>query len=238
MNRASTTFSTFAAVLLLATFGVGADNSGCQSTPSSSVKTETIRTNYWMFYKSETDTSYARAQFRVGSDIGTTLELTDGSKAAFDEKTLAWNSLIDWYELNLAGKVTAGTWSFTDNLGKTYTNKLPSSLEARIPEAFPASIPQSEAFDLQWDGEPVQEDETMEVIVAHDENRLQFFALFEKAVGAKNFVIPPTEWKKLPLGRTAIVLQRHRDHALEQGTGAGGKILTTFESPLRIFDLK
>src|SRR5688572_30764883 len=100
MNRASTTFSTFAAVLLLATFGVGADNSGCQSTQSSAVKTETIRTNYWMFYNSETVTSYARAQFRVGTDIGTTLELTDGSKTAFEGRPLAWNALIDWYELN------------------------------------------------------------------------------------------------------------------------------------------
>jgi hypothetical protein len=237
MKRAST-FSTFAAALLLATFGIGADNSGCQSTPSSSVKTDAIRTNYWMFYKSETDTSYARAQFRVGTDIGTTLELTDASKTAFDGKTLAWNALIDWYELNLAGKVTTGTWSFTDNDGKTFTNKLPSSLEARVPETFPASLSQSEAFDLQWEGEPVQDAETMEVVVLHDANRVQFFALFEKAVGAKNIVIPPTELKKLPLGRTAIVLQRHRDHVLEQGTGAGGKILTTFESPVRIFDLK
>jgi len=235
MNRA---FSTFAAVLLLASFGVGADNSGCQSTPSSSVKTESIRTNYWMFYKSETDTSYARAQFRVGSDIGTTLELSAPARTAFDAKPLAWNAFIDWYELNLAGKVTTGTWSFTDNEGKTYTNKLPASLEARLPESFPATLPQNAAFDLAWDGEPVQEGETMEVIVAHDANRLQFFALFEKAVGARSFVIPPTELKKLPLGRTAIALQRHRDHTLEQGTGAGGKITTTFESPVRIFDLK
>lgn len=238
MKYRTTSLSAFACVLVIAIFGVGADNSGCESTPSSSVKSESIRTNYWMFYKSETDTSYARAQFRVGNELGTTLELKPPAGARFDGRPLAWNATLDWYEVNLAGKVTTGKWTFEDNEGKPYVNELPRTLEARVPLSFPERLLAAEAYSLEWEGEPIQEGETMEAIVAHDENRLQFVAIFEKSVGAKNVVIAETELARLPRGRSAIALQRHRDYPLQQGTETGGKITTTFESPVRIFDLE
>ena len=237
MNR-TTSIATFLSIVALASFGVGADNSGCQSVDSSAVKTDTIRTNYWLFYKSEDDTTYARAQFRVGSDVGTTLELTDGSKVTFEGQPLAWNELLDWQERKIAGQVKSGSFLYTDNESKTYANKVPASREARVPDAFPAKLPAASSYDFSWQGDALVEGETMEVILAHDANRLQFVAIFERNVGATNVVLSKEDFGKLPRGRTAIAIQRHRDSKLDPDTGAGGKITTTFESPVRIFDLE
>ena len=53
----------------------------------------------------------------------------------------------------------------------------------------------------------MKEGETIEVIVAHDANRFQFVAIFEKNVGASNIVLPKQELGKLPRGRAVIAIR-------------------------------
>ena len=230
--------SVVVSVLALASFGVGADTSGCKSADSASVKSETIRTNYWMLYISDTDTSYPRAQFRFGQDYGTTLELTGASRTSFGDQPLAWNATLDWYERGTPGELTSGAWSYTNNDGKTFRNAVPARQEARLPAALPASLPATASYELTWDGPPLRTGETLEAILAHDENRLQFIAVFQSNTGATSLVLPSVDLAKLPRGATRVVLQRHEDHPLDQGPGAGGKVVTTFESPSRLVTLQ
>ena len=230
--------SVVVSVLGLASFGVGADTSGCQSADSASVKSTTIRTNYWMLYVSETDTSYPRAQFRFGADYGTTLELTGASMASFADQPLAWNATLDWYERAAPGQLESGAWSYTNNDGKTFHNSVPAHQEARLPATLPASLPASASYELVWEGPPLRTGETMEAILATDANRLQFIAIFQTDVGATSLVLPSTELAKLPRAPTHVVLQRHENHPLQEDTGAGGNIVTTFESPPRLVTLQ
>jgi hypothetical protein len=222
--------------LLLPLIG-GADNTGCQSQPSSSVDQARIYTSYWLYYDTNSDATYARAQFRFGGAIGTTLELVDGASATFEGKSLGFNATLDWQEVVLPGKVSSGTFSYTDANGQRYDNPVPSVGTIDF-AAVPATISSNQAYELTWAGPPIADGEALEVIVANAANPFTFARFEQRTLGATTIVLSAAELARMPRAASVLSMRRYRDYPLVSGTPLGGKLTTTFQPRDRRFELQ
>ncbi len=221
----------FAAISLSLFALPGADTQGCQSQPSADVAQDKIHTTYWLYRDSNTDSTFARAQFRFGGATGTSLELTGGASASEGGTPLAWGALLDWYENKHAGYTKQTTFTYVDSQGKRREVPVPAIREVSFPDAVPAKLPRSESFELTWVGEPLVDGETMEAVVARDANRLNFAVWYETKVGARSVVLTKDGMAKVQAGGCIITLRRHRNYPLPAGadTGGGGRVTTTFQ---------
>jgi hypothetical protein len=218
-------------------FVVAADDTGCQSQDSSSVDQAKIHTSYWLYYDANSDATYARAQFRFGGALGTTLQLSDGASVVFQGNLLTFNELLDWQEVVLPGKVSSGTFVYTDTQGKKYSNPVAASIEIEFAQV-PASLSSAQAFQLIWAGPPLAGDESLEVVVDNVANNFLFARFEQRNVGATSVVLTASELAKLPRGATTLSMRRYRDFPLLQGTSEGGKIVTTYQPIDRRFELQ
>lgn len=209
----------------------GADTQGCQSQPSSDVAQDKIHTNYWLYRESNSDVTYARAQFRFGTGTGTSLELTGGASVSEGGTPLPWGALLDWYENKHAGYTKQTTFTYVDSEGKRREVPVPVIREVSFPDPLPAKLPRSESFELTWVGEPLADGETMEAVVARDANRLDFAVWYETKVGARSMVLTKDGLAKVQAGASVLSLRRHRNYPLPAGadTGGGGRVTTTFQ---------
>jgi len=217
--------------LLCAPFAMAADETGCESEPSSAVSQDRIRAGYWTLYASAEDVTYARAQFRLGTATGTTLELSDGASVAFDGQTLGFNALLDWQELPVAGLPADGTaFVYRDVDGSVFTNPMPQPLAVDVPSDTPTRLDARAAHTIPWGGAPLGEDEVMEMVVAREANRLDFVRVDATSPGATAVVVPAGRLSRVGLGAAVLVFRRHRALPLVEGTAAGGERTTTWQS--------
>ena len=217
---------TLLAALLVLPFTVAADGSGCQSEPSSAVAQDRIYTTYWLYRDAQTDRTFARAQFRFGSAVGTTLELDAGASVSFEGTPLAWNPTLDWYEAILPGDVREGDFVYT--AGTTLINRAPTMTPIDF-AALPARLSRAQSYPLSWTGAPIQAGEDLEVLIAAEPVRLDFERWDQRAVGATSVVLDAGKLGAIAPGPAVISLRRHRDHALDEDAGAGGKLTTTYQ---------
>jgi hypothetical protein len=218
----------FVAALIFPVLG-GADNTGCQSQPSSDVNPDKIYQAYWLYYDTNSNTTFARAQFRFGSGIGTTLELSDGAEVTFNGKTMSFNALLDWQEVILPGKVLSGTFTYTDTTGKAFTQQVVAINEIAI-SPLPTTIAKGQALSLTWSGGALESDGVAEFIIAEDRNRLNFARTETRNAGATNVVMGADELARMPSGADALLsLRRWREFPLQQGSSVGGKLTVTYQ---------
>lgn len=123
----------------------------CESDDSSSVEQDKNFTGYELFYNQNTDKTYARVQFRFENALETTLELDDPSTIIFDGQEFGQKPLLDYYELELAGFVNTGTFTFTDTEENIYQNTIQIN-EIDYPNNLTA-IDRSNSFELTCDGD-------------------------------------------------------------------------------------
>ena len=227
----------FVLCLLFTPLLMGADDTGCQSESASVVDQERIHTAYWTLYDVETDTTYARAQFRLGSNVGTTLILDGAASVSFNGLTMGFNELLDWHEVEIPGQVDQGTYVFIDNDGNQFVNDMPAFATAEMPGSFPAALG-SESVLVEWDGEPVADDDSVAVIVAHAANRFDFARFETRAVGGTSVVVDAGGLDRVARGAAVAGIHRNRRFPLADSPGAGGDILMTYQSAELTVDLE
>jgi hypothetical protein len=209
-------------------FIAGADSQGCKSEASSSVQQDRIYSSYWLYYDHNTDKTMARAQFRFGSAIGTTLELQAPAQVSFEDQPMPFNQLLDWHEVVLAGKVARGDFAYLDAEGAAYTNAAPAIAEIEFSQT-PATLPRNAAYTLTWSGAPLTDGEDLEVVIAVEPLRLQFVRIDQRGAGARSIVIGADVLSQLPAGPAVLTMRRHHDYPLEDEPGGGGKLTTTYQ---------
>lgn len=213
----------FQALAVLATLLVSLlTTTSCQREPSDSVDQDKIFTEYELFYNANEDKTYARATFKFSNALGTKLELVDPNAILFDGDVLTWKPALAYYEKEIAGFQTTGTFTWTDNDGNTFTN----SVEI-IPIDYPAdldTIARDAAYDLILDGAPLIENQSF-TVTANGENEGDAQVFFTDDIGAQNIVLEKNLLEKIGAGPGTLFLDRRNTPILTEQTSAGG-ILT------------
>lgn len=216
-------------LLFLAALSLGADDAGCQSEASSDVNQARIHTSYWLLYDAHTDQTFARAQFRFGSGIGTTLELSDGAEVTFNGEVMPFNALLDWHEAIFAGRVEEGVFEYIDVTGNVFKNPVPLIDQAELGD-IPATLPTDSSFALSWEGAPLGEDQMVEIILAHDANRFNFARWEQRGVGTSSIVLSRDGLGSVEPGNAILQLRRWHDYEPAEAPEAGGKLTTTYQT--------
>lgn len=215
--------TTFTCMGLLAFVLIGL--SSCNRENSEDVNQDKIWTHYELFYNDNEGKSYARATFRFSNASGTRLELSDGAEVRFNDDLIPWNNGIAYYEMELAGFQTDGTFEYTDLEGNTYTNSI------SVPTInFPAgldSVPRTEAYELVWEGDELSLGEVASVFVDGDfEGDAHLFV--ESSVGASSIVMAADDLGELPEGPANWYMERSYTPGIQQSTSASGVIVARY----------
>lgn len=216
-------------LMFLAALSLGADDAGCQSEVSSDVNQDRIHTSYWVVYDAHTDQTFARAQFRFGSNIGTTLELGDGAEVTFNGEIMPFNALLDWHEASFAGRVDAGVFEYIDVAGNVYVNEVPPIDDAELGDV-PDTLSKESSFSLVWEGAPLGSDEMIEIILANDSNRFDFARWEQRGVGTSSIVLSRDGLTQVEPGNAVLQLRRWHDYKPAEAPEAGGKLTTTYHT--------
>jgi hypothetical protein len=119
-------YTLFAAVILLF--------ASCTRESSDSVDQNKIWVKYVLEYNANLDVTYAKAEFRFGGAFGTKLELSSPAYIKFNGQTIPFNSTFAYYQKELDGLVSEGTFVYQDVDGNTFTNDTPDMKSVSFPE--------------------------------------------------------------------------------------------------------
>lgn len=195
----------------------------CDSELSSDVNQDRIFTKYILVYDSEQDMTYARAWFNFGKETGTHLELSDPSYVSFNGNNLEFQRTLAYYEDEMAGLVSSGTFHWEDTDSKAFDNSIELT-----PIAFPSVLTEidgNKSFTLKWDGDALGDNEYVAVVI-NGEFEGDLFGIYEDGKGSNSIVIPKSELSDLPKNKEATVWMEFGSHPdLTEETGAGGKII-------------
>lgn len=196
--------------------------SSCTSEESSDVSQDKIYADYELFYDKNEDKTYAIATFKFSNALGTLLKLTDPSEVKFNSDVIPFDSNFSYYRKEYAGLIPAGTFSFKDVDGKTYTNIATMAKVVTNPNV--TEINRTGAFTYTWIGDKVTANAWIDFVIINTANPLNFQYFLQNSVNSENLILPVSQLNQLPVGQAYGRLDRVTETAATQATSAGGKV--------------
>ncbi|MFT4679733.1 MAG: hypothetical protein ACI9RU_000739 [Litorivivens sp.] len=193
----------------------------CNREDSDTVNQDTIWTSYDLRYDANEDKSYAKAVFRFSNASGTRLELSDGANITFNDETVPFQTGFAFYELDMAGLIDEGTFTYNDLEGNTFSNSI--NIPAISFQSTLDSIARNEAFELFWDGAALEADELVSLSVEGGlKNDTQVF--IENDEGAESLILATDNLMELSEGNAHFSMERIFAPYIQQATSAGGAL--------------
>ena len=200
-------------------------NTSCNREESVDVNQDRIYTTYELVYDANQDKTFARAIFQFSNVLGTQLQLTAPSEVRFNNDLLTFKNTLAYYEKEYAGKITTGTFKWTDTDGSVYTNSI--SLNSI---GFPANldtIPRDAAYELFWTGDSLSANQTVSLTVNGVlEGDAQYFS--QDNINSKSIILSKNQLELLGQGQGHLWMQRQYTPVLTEKTSAGGAITAKY----------
>ena len=213
--------------------------SGCQKPrDSDEIAQNLIWANYEMSYDQSEDLTSIKANFRHLTAAGRQLKLTEGSSVRFNNQLLQQvtqplTNLTD-YQLEVPGLVPTGVFTWTDADGKVYNNEITMPM-IDFPDQLSA-IETASAYELLWEGEPLIEDERVQLRVNITGAGSRTYNTND--INAVSVVIPAGDLSQWTPGFAQLRLERRLRTSLQERTTSGGRITATYLPVQRSVDLE
>lgn len=204
----------------------------CSKENASDVNQEKIYQYYEVFYNKNTDKTWVVARFNFGGPTGTILELDSGATVTFNNQILPYNALFAGHYKEFAGRVTTGSFVYTNLNNQTFTNTLPSVDTLAYETSFDTLI-KSQANTITWSGSPLAANEAVGVFVGGwtwGDDALAY----QDGDGATNLVLGITQLSSLPFGPATVYMDRAITRNLTQATSEGGVIVAKYRCANKI----
>lgn len=196
--------------------------SSCQTEDSSAVNQTRIFTYYELFYNQNTNKTLALAKFTFGNALGTTLELNAPAQVTFNGDLLLQNQITGFYEKEYNGKLTQGTFVYTDLDGNVFTNATPSMDSLSFPnQPQVIEITKSQDTYIRWVGNPVAENEVVSLTFA-----LKLFT--ESTLGKDSIRVFANTIQDVNLGPHIGIMDRTKTITPTQKPDAGGRMVVKY----------
>ncbi len=194
----------------------------CQRESSDSVDQTKIYTEYHLVYDANTDITYARAVFKFSNITGTQLELVAPAEVKFNNELLAFNQTFAYYEKQLTGFVSGGTFVYKDLDNNTFTNTITGVKTIGFPTSLD-TIHKTGSYQMTWVGDSIVTGEGVTVSIdGLYENDVQVF--YTNLVNSKSITMPLNKLQLLATGAATIYMQRDITLTIQQATSAGGYV--------------
>ena len=210
---------------VLSTLGI---LTSCEKEVSSDVNQDKIYTDYEVFYDKNTDKSWVVAKFRFGGPTGTILELDSTAFVKFNNDTLAYNGLFTGHFKEYAGRITTGTFTYTNVSGQVFQNSIPVCDTIAFPTTLNA-LSKSSAQTIAWVGSPLAANHAVGIFIGNWTWGQSALA-YQDADGATNLVLGINQMAALALGSSTVFMDRQTEVSVSQGTSEGGKIRSKYRA--------
>lgn len=198
----------------------------CQKEDSSDVNQDKIYTVYELFYNQNSDKTVAIARLRFGTPTGTLLEATSPASVTFNGDDLPYNVAYSGHAKEYAGKISTGTFAYTNTESTVFTNSTPA-MDTLAYEVGFDTIVKSQANTFTWVGNPLAANERTNLFVGSWTwgEDASFFAF---TPGSTNIILGVNQLSNLALGTSTCYIDRVNEVATTQGTSEGGLIRTRY----------
>jgi hypothetical protein len=192
----------------------------CQRETSDNVNQDKIWAEYTLHYDANQDITYARAVLKFSNATGTLLELKSPAEVRFEGDILSFKPALAYYEKQITGFVSEGTFQYVDFDNDTFANevKILSSIE------FPTlldSLSISKVYEMFWIGDSLGSNEAVSVFIkGTKQNDLQ--TIITNNQYAKSIIFPLNKLQNLGTGAGLMTMHREYRITLQQATSAGG----------------
>ncbi|TSJ41327.1 hypothetical protein [Fluviicola chungangensis] len=200
----------------------------CEKENSEDVNQDKIYTDYELFYNKNEDKTYVVARFKFGGPTGTNLELTNGASVKFNGDLLTYNAFYVGHYKEYAGKISSGTFVYSDVDGNQFTNTTPAMDTVAFQPGFD-TIVKSQANTLTWIGNSLAANQSVGVFVG-SWTWGQDALFYQNQSGATNIVMGITGLSSLALGTSTVYMDRANETTVAQGTSEGGKIRSKYRA--------
>ena len=201
----------------------------CTPEDSNDVNQDRIYTDYEVFYNSNTDKTWVVAKFKFGNAVGTILDLKDDAFVTFNGDTLPYNIFFGGHQKEYAGRITTGSFSYTNTEGTVFVNSIPAVDTIAFPNDLD-TLDKSSAYTISWGGSALAADEKVAIFIGTNWTWGDDALLYQELDGATDIVIGLTQLANLSVGPATCYMDRSKEVALNQGTSAGGAIRQKFRA--------
>lgn len=201
----------------------------CAKENASDVNQDKIYTDYEVFYDKNTDKTIVLARFKFGGPTGTTLELDSTATVKFNSDFLGYNAFYGGHYKEYAGRITSGTFTYTNLNNVTYTNQMPVGDTIAFQPSF-TQLQKSAAQTITWQGSALAANQSVGIFVG-TYTWGQAALTWQDVDGATNVVLGINQMSTLNPGTNATVyMDRQTETNVSQGTAEGGKIRTKYRA--------
>jgi len=207
----------------------------CQRDVSENVNQDSIHAQYRIVYDADDDKTYARAEFRFGGIGGTLLELTDPATITFEGDVLDWRALFAYYERDYAGVQDSGVFLYEDLDGNTFENSVKLGSAIAFSDSL-TSISQASAFELSWDGAPIELGESV-IVTLNGINEADAKIFTTSTPGATSIILEQDKLAEIGLGTGTIFIERRFDQLIQSGTSEGGLVWSRYKGKKKSIEI-
>ena len=207
----------------------------CAKENASDVNQDKLYQYYEVFYNKNTDKTWVVARFNFGGPTGTILELDSGATVKFNNDVLPYNAVFAGHFKEFAGRITSGSFLYTNINNQTFTNSLPQVDTLAYQVDFD-TLDKSQANTITWTGSPLLAHEAVGVFIGGwtwGEDALAY----QEGDGATNLVLGITQLSTLPLGPATVYMDRAVTKNLTQATSKGGVIVAKYRCNNRVIQV-
>ncbi len=201
----------------------------CIREDSSDVNQDKIFTAYELYYDGNEDKTYAKAIFKFSNAMGTHLELTSPSQVTFNDDVLSFKSGVAYYEKEYAGKISSGTFEWTDVDGLSYSNTI-----ALNSVDFPTSldtISTQAAEEVFWVGDSLWSNEHVSLTIRDQPAGTVSRSFSQDNTHSNSIILSLNKLQELEQGENIMIMDRYYRPGLTEKTSAGGIILGRYRPP-------
>lgn len=211
---------------LSAAFAITLMLQSCDKEDSSDVNQDKIYTVYELFYNKNEDKTTAICRLRFGGPTGTLLEATDPANVTYNGTALPYSVIYSGHAKEFAGKLTGGSFTYTNVDGDVFTNTVPNMDSVAFDPTFD-TIVKSQANTFTWIGNSTSSTERVNLYVG-TWTWGQDAAFFAFGQGQTNIIMGVSQMNNLAVGNSTMYLDRVNEVAITQGTSEGGVIRTRY----------
>ena len=214
-------------------FSILASLVSCRKENSEKIDQNEVWSEYRLIYRSDIDSTFARARFLHENSQGQNLKLSSNSSIRINEETPIYKSAFAWYEQIIPGKKSAVSFYYSDLDGKEYKNKVEIVSGAELPEID--SIFKDSLYYVPWIGGPLQDGEMVFLFLDGNlKNKLPYIPI--DSVDKNGVFIVPDSLIPLVVGDVTIHFERFNTKEAN-GTLAGSKQLSHYISRKKVVKL-
>ena len=169
-----------------------------------------------------------------GNIGGTVLRLSGQSKVLFSGQEMSFEPVTGRYQYISNGFLEEGTFEWTDNNGKKFTNSV--SITETIESPDVTTLSRANDYTYQWVGAPLKANQSVTVFIFEPSGQ-NSTTIFQASPGATVVIVERNAITKITTPTAVLVADRAMQVNAAEAPAAGGLLIGKYRAKSRTINL-